>query len=381
MAQRPRIVIIGGGVLGAAACYALAREGAGVTLLERGSLCSGASAGNLGKLSLMERDEPWELTAALASNQAYRQLQARVDIEYDCCGGIMVLRGQRMLRAGEKMCRHMATQGVAAALLNGSDALTHEPGLNPARADAVAYCAQEAKLNPLLATLAYLDMAREAGAQLRPRTQATGLRLRGGRVAAVVTEAGEVEADVVVNAAGGWAGEIARMAGVRVPVGYHRGTALVTEPWQQAIRTCILDGQFLLPPQEPAPRREITLGAVQTRRGSILASRTKEHAPLGDTEITVQGLCLLAANLAAHFPQLGGVQVLRVWSSVTPFSLDGKPAFGFHREVPNLFALAGFKGAFGVAPVAGECAARAILHGESWEGGAFAPDRCATSGC
>lgn len=371
----PRIVIIGGGILGAAACYALARQGARVTLLERDSLCSGASAGNLGKLSIMERDEPWELATALASNEAYRELQANVDIEYDRCGGIMVLRGEEMLRAGAAMCRHLATKDVAAALLTGRDVQVHEPGLDLARVDAIAYCAAEAKLNPLLTTLAYLDMAREAGARLLPRTRATGFRLRGSRVAAVVTEAGSIEADVVVNAAGGWAGEIARMAGVTVLVGHHRGTALVTEPWKKIIRTCILDGRFLLPPGRENIRHEITLGAVQTRRGSILASRIKEEAPLGDTDVTAQGLCLLAANLVAYFPELRGIQAVRAWSSVTPLSVDGRPSFGFHREVPNLFALAGFKGAFGIAPVAGENAARMILRGVGWEGNAFAPDR------
>ena len=77
-----RAVVIGGGILGAAVSYFLARQHVDVVVLEQGELCSGASGGNLGKLSVMERDEPWHIQAALDSLAAYAVLQeSGMDLE------------------------------------------------------------------------------------------------------------------------------------------------------------------------------------------------------------------------------------------------------------------------------------------------------------
>ena len=61
------IVVIGGGILGATAAWSLSKEGHRVVILEKGDLVSGASGGNLGKLSVMERQEDWHIPLALES--------------------------------------------------------------------------------------------------------------------------------------------------------------------------------------------------------------------------------------------------------------------------------------------------------------------------
>ncbi len=370
-----QIVIIGGGVIGAASAYYLAKAGHAVTVLEKGELCSGASGSNLGQISLLDREEPWHAGLAVESLRVYAQMQGTTDFEYENTGGVAVLQDEEQLAAAREMAEKLAPAGVEVAFLFGEDMKRAEPNIDPRAALAVAHCPGEGRINPLKTTLAFFDLARAHGAALYPHTAVTGFTRANGRITAVCTDRGDFPADTVVNAAGAWAGSVSALLGLPCPIEYHRGTAFVSQPVPPVLRGPVVGGGFLLKSRLAHVKRRIGLAAVQSRCGSVIIAQATEEAPLEDRDISVQGFCLTSRRFLSIFPSLETLEIVRAWAGVTPFTRDGLPVFGFAAQVPNYLVAAGFKGAFTTAPMIGRAVAAALSEGTVLGNGRFSPDR------
>lgn len=369
------IVVIGGGILGATAAWSLSNNGHRVVVLEKGDLVSGASGGNLGKLSVMERQEDWHIPLALESLRLYEELNKSTDIEYVNCGGTMLLQTPVLYFVARQMKETMDRAGVPLEFSEGESALRHEPNLSLQSIYAAVFCPLESVLNPIRATLAFLELAKQRGATVHTRAEVEGFEMSGRTIRSVKSTAGCFPADVVVNAAGSWAGPLCRMLDIHIPIGHHRAMACVTEPIAPCIRTAVLDGSFLLPSTVAGDACRITIGVAQTVHGSLVISRAAEEADLEDKDVSLEGLRMMIQNFLRYFPSLHAIEIVRAWACMTPQTLDNLPVFGFSEKVPNLFIVAGFKGAFGTAPAIGKNVARAIGDGFIWEEGLFSPDR------
>ncbi len=344
-------------------------------VLEKGDLVSGASGGNLGKLSVMERQEDWHVPLALESLELYEELNKSTDIEYINCGGTMLLQSPALYLAARQMKKTMDRAGVPLEFSKGESALRYEPNLNPQSIYAAVFCPLESVLNPMRATLAFLELAKQCGATVYTHAGVEGFEMSGSTIRSVKSTVGRFPADVVVNAAGSWADPLCRKLGIHIPIGHHRAMACVTEPIAPCIRTAVLDGSFLSPPVIAGDACRITIGVAQTVHGSLVISRAAEETDLENKDVSLKGLCMLLQNFLRYFPSLHTIEIVRAWACATPQTLDDLPVFGFSEKVPNLFIVAGFKGAFGTAPAIGKKVARAIGDGFIWEEGLFSPDR------
>lgn len=370
-----RVVVIGGGILGITAAYHLAGAGYQVTVLEKGEIAGAASGGNLGQLSVLDRDESWHAGAVLESLDVYESLSKTVDVEYAATGGCVVLENQEHVDAAQAALRKVRPLGIDAEILWGKQANRHEPYLDADAVQGIVFCPQEGKINPLLAMNAYTGMARARGVEIHEHTPVTGFALAGGLVQEVLTPGGAYAADVVVNAAGSWAGHVAALAEVTVPIRFHRGTACVSQPVGPVLTGPVVGGGMFLTGRGDMPPLHIGLGAIQTNSGSVIVAQATEEMPVDDKEVSLRGFCGVAQKFLRVFPELAGLQIVRVWAAVTPYTDDQLPMFGFSARVQNFFTCAGFKGAFSIAPAVGRRVVGAVRDGLVWEGGAFSPER------
>lgn len=369
-------IVIGAGVLGASTAAHLAEAGHSVLLLERGETAGGASGGNLGQISISDRTEPWHMPLALRSQAYYREVLSReYPIEYVPSGGSVTLTGEEQIAAGRDAQKRMAAYGVESDLYWGEDIHRAEPGLDLNAMDALLFCPAEGKLNPLQTTLAFLDLGKKRGVELRRRTPVTAFQKEGTHITGVVTPAGIFSAKWVVNCAGPQAAFIGKMAGVNLPIRFHKGTAFVSEPVGELIRGPIVGGGFFLAPPAVRPRRSIGFGCVQTAGGSILIAQSTEECADGDRSVNMPSLQLVARRFLRYFPQMRDLQIVRAWAAATTYTEDDLPVFGFSREADNLFTAAGFKGAFTTAPEVGRIAAEALEGRMDEVYAACSPDR------
>ena len=366
MALKYDFAIIGAGVLGCAIAYQLAAAGRTVVVVDKEGIAGGASGGNLGQISLVDRTEPWHMELALESLREYKTLEEKYKFGFRQTGGCVLLSNDAQVSRAESVKSILGEYGVSSELLRKKKAQAMEPMLDVKRVKGLYYCAEEGMLEPLQVTFLFQEMASRYGVQFRSGEALLGFDMTGGVIEKARTTAGTLAADCFINCAGGWAGDVANLAGEAIPVCHHRGTAMVSQAVPRLLRTTLVGGGFLMGNAAgPRPSLHIGTALCQQENGTILMAQATEESPADSRAVSVAGITGIGANLLAYFPGFKQLDVLRVWAVSTAFSADGNPVFGKHQGLDNLFTFAGFKGAFTTAPAVARKAATLLLYGNN----------------
>lgn len=382
-------IIIGAGVIGAATAMQLAVAGHKVLLLERAEPASGASGGNLGQISLADRCEKWHMSLALESLDFYKNtLSTSYNIEYVESGGSLFLLNELQIRLAQQALKDMKALGVDAHIYYGDDVLKVEPHVNKDAIQALLFVPGEGKINPFYTTLALIDRAEKNGADLICQCPVTSFNIENGRITSANTPKGSFKAKHIINAAGPMAWHVADMAGVKVPICFHKGTAFVTEPIADLINGPVVGGGSLVKEGGPIVGGGTTLtqeggrspihigtGFIQTADGSCILAQATEDCEPDDRSVDAYSFKMIASNCLTYYPQLRDVQVVRAWAACTTFTKDNLPVFGFSKEVQNFFTVAGWKGAFTTAPAIGRKVKEAMEGHMPEDYRLFTPDR------
>ena len=319
----------------ASIAHFLARAGLRITLVEKGFLASGASGANAGLVNVSGKTPAHYTAFSLLSADMYPAFVAElgVDVDYQRDGFLTVALtdGDAETLAGPA-ARQSAVPGVRVEVIDARHARALEPALSP-RLVAAGFCPQDGNVDPFKLTLALGRAARRRGARILHHCEVTGIRLRSGRVAAVVTAHGEIETEVVVDAAGVLVPEVARMVGVTVPILPQRGQMLQLEA---------------LPPLLTRPIQAIR----QLRSGTTMVGTTNEFVGHDRTVTHAAGADILA-RARRVIPGLARARVLRGWAGLRPMSPDGLPIYGAVPSVPGFFVAVGHSGVT-LAPVTGQ---------------------------
>jgi 4-methylaminobutanoate oxidase (formaldehyde-forming) len=230
--DRARCVIVGGGVGGTSLAYHLAQLGwDDVVLLERSQLTSGStfhSAGLVGQL----RGSVSLTKMMMHSVDLYRRLgtESEFDPGWVECGGIRLASSEERMEELRRQAGWAKTFGLPLELISAEEAKEMFPLMSTEGVLGAAWLPTDGYIDPAQLTYALADGARQGGCRIFTNTRVTGIEVQRGRVRGVRTDKGDVEAQVVVDAGGMYAAEIARLAGVRVPLIPMSHQYLVTQP-------------------------------------------------------------------------------------------------------------------------------------------------------
>jgi sarcosine oxidase subunit beta len=289
-----------------------------------------------------------------------------VRIEYRRGGGMVVIETEEEFRAMEHYVQEQRETGLEVALLDIAAALSMEPGLSESLVGA-AYSPLDGQVNPIALTHGFALGARALGARVLTQTEVKGIRLEGGRVTGVETDRGPFSAGVVVNAAGVYAPSVGEMVGINVPIRPRRGQLLVTAPTKRMIKGGLISARYIAAKQNPelAKGKGEGIAIEQTESGNLLLGSTREFAGF-DWRTTVEGLRGIARRTMAVLPGLSGLNVIRSFAGLRPYTPDGLPILGPVKGVEGFIMAAGHEGdGIALSPVTGELVAQFIAEGRT----------------
>jgi glycine/D-amino acid oxidase-like deaminating enzyme len=224
------VVVVGGGIMGAATAYELARRGRAVVLLEKGRIAGEQSGRNWGWVRQQARDED-ELPLMQASIARWATLESELgaDFEWTQAGNLAIATDPARIRFFEGWVEVARSAGLDTRLLGESEIREHLPGLAGTWLGAM-YTPSDGHAEPYLATRAVATGAIRSGAIVVEDCAVDRILVEGGRVTGVETERGVVRASTVVVAAGVWSAPLLRAVGIDLPVRIVRTSVARTHP-------------------------------------------------------------------------------------------------------------------------------------------------------
>jgi sarcosine oxidase subunit beta len=336
------IVIIGGGITGTAAAEALAREGHGVTLIDRSGIAAMASGRTLAGVRQSGR-HPAELPLARAAVRLWAGLHESlgVDVDYRRAGNLRLARTPAEVEIIRGIVDSQRAQGLDLDFLPDNRAVRAVAPALSQNVLAAAFCATDGHADPVKSTNAFAEAARRHGAIIREGVAALAIELTADRVTAVLTTAGRIPAERIVVAAGIDTPALLRPLGLDLPL----STEVVAVVQSEALPPS-LDQVLGVANADCAARQEVGGRLRFTNGGSTDGTRAAEPSAqeVGD----------LVARVAHVLPIAGRAKVSRTWTGLVDLTPDALPVIDAPASVGGLVVAAGFSGhGFCLGPVSG----------------------------
>ncbi len=382
-------VIIGGGVVGCAIAAELAKSLSDVVLIERNNIETFASSANFGMVWLQTRFPGYDTKMSRKSQEIYEQYIADgvfdLDIEYEKTGGLTIAFDDIQVEVMKKQCAQKQIEGTNMFVISKQETLELEPLLNKELVGSI-FCPDDARLNPMLTTMAFANLARRRGVKIYENTEVLSIDLENGKVKTINTTKGSILTQCAVNCAGTWARNIAAMAGVDLPVFPQRLQALVTEPLPHILNNRVIqvarDIEEGMDPEKATgfmfefsgqptednlpklPVEDTIFTYIQQTLSDTVAIGTTSEFVGHDVRTTPDGLTAMLKGAVRVCPSLANANIIRTWASVVPFTFDGMPFVGKVENVEGFFLATGHGHAMCHAPALAPQLARLILTGE-----------------
>ena len=367
------VVVIGAGIVGASIAFRVASRGARVTLIDRDQPGFGASSHSfawinagakepVGYHNLNRRSlEMWPRFADALGEDVGLRWGGKVSWENDA----------EAAKALVARVEQLQSWGYPSRLVSRDELQELEPSLQIGACVAADYNENEGQVEPQMVVDACINRLRELETSIMTGVAVTGLRTDSqDRVNAVQTTNGDIDADVVVVAAGTATTAVAAMAGVNIPQAESPGVVIRTTPIPSLLRNVPV---VYAPPLEDG-RREIHLRQCPDGR-LMIGEGDQESLAEDDSQSHADDLL---ARACQHLPGLKGASAIPVPVGWRPMPLDGYPVMGFAPEAPNLYVALTHSGVT-LAPVLSQLTALEICDGARADGvlGPYRPERFA----
>lgn len=359
------VLVIGAGVIGAATAYFAAQQGLTVTVLDKGLPASGTSSACEGNILVSDKELGPELELTRYSLGVWHgDLAEHKRLwEFESKGGIIVASRESSLESLNRVMAAQARYGVVVEKLDPDTLRNAEPNITPDALGGASY-PEDCQVQPMLVAAHLVRLATDAGARFVADTPVTGFVRSGDRITGVRTPRGDFSAGAVVNCAGTWAGELAALAGVNVPVLPRRGFVMVTEPLPPMVHHKVYAAEYIDNVGSSDAGLQASPVVEGTPSGTILIGSTRERVGF-DPTVSTNALRLLAGNAVALFPFLEHVKAIRHYHGFRPYCPDHLPVIGHDERAPGLWHAAGHEGAgIGLSAGTGKLLAQA-LSGQS----------------
>jgi sarcosine oxidase subunit beta len=352
MPEKADVVIIGGGVMGCAIAYNLAREGLKPVVIEKSDIGGEASGANGGGVRQSARNLK-EMPLAIESIQIYGQLHEELgmDLEYVREGNLRLCTSEEELDTMRKSVENQKAANLELEMLDRKQVLSINPHIGD-KVIGASFCPTDGHVNPFLVTYAFFQKAKSLGARIVTHEEVKDIRLQKNKVSAVITDKQTFETDLVVNAAGVAGRKVANMVGLDLPMRPVFSEAMITDPYPPLFKQMIGHAKGLFYGRQTVHGPFFWGGFVGTEQFIHREGKPLFHF-IGPA---------ISSMVIDFFPILKDVNVIRTWSGLIAQISDAIPVLGYTEEVPGFVFATGFSGhGFGLAPVIGRLIGELIM--------------------
>lgn len=345
------VVVIGAGLLGSVVAYELAGRGAEVTVLEAGRPGGGATGSSFGWINAQEKSPVAYFELNLAGVAAHPRLAETLGGDWYHPGGdLAIARGPAIAKLQERIDRHRAL-GHPPRVLDRAAVAALEPRLALGDDELLAaHWVSEAWVDAPLLVDRLLAAARSRGARVLSGTRVVDIDAHGGRVRRVRLESGDsLRTQTLVIAAGTASEDLARLAGIALPMAPSPGLLARSEPLGGGVSRVVHAGDVALRPDDGG-RLLVASRALDGGLDPLIRRLEPEDEPCRD----------LHDRAARILPELRGARFDAVAVGVRSVAVDGQPAIGFAPGLENAYVVVSHSGVT-LAPVLGPLVAAELL--------------------
>jgi len=348
------VVVIGGGVAGAAITYFLTRKNVEVILVEKGAIASGTSGRCEGDVLICDKEPGFDSRLGKLSQDLFPQIAQELDydIGWTQKGSLLAIENEEEMEVAKTFCARLAAEGLPVRILDRHEVREVEPHLAE---DIVGGMETDGdgSLYPMGLVYGLVSDAKKRGAQILTHNAVLDIkRDRNGSIARVITQQEEIITPQVVNAAGIWAPFIGKMVGLDIPIRPRQGQMLVSErTFPVGPRKVMEFGYMMAKFEGGSYTRKVTPEMEKFGVALVFEPTEAQNFLIGssrrfvgeDTSCDVEVLRAMAQRAIRFFPVIKDINIIRSYAGLRPYTPDHLPIVS-ETEVPGFYVAAGHEG-------------------------------------
>ncbi len=351
------VIIIGAGSTGLATGYFLVKKGVKDVLILEKDYAGSGSTGRCGTgIRAQFSDEP-TIRMMKRAEEDWEALSTELGFEFNRTGYLYLHYTEEDLKKYREMKKLQNSLGVPTEILSPEGAKEVCGLIDTSDLKGASFNPEDGKAHPFDVVSSFQEFFQESGAELKENEEVISMSI-GDRGDSKLVETSDnfFSADIVVNAAGGWAPKLGEMLDLDIPIEPYRHQAIITEPFKlRSIEPMIISMHH-----EDAY-------LTQTPRGGIIGGvgTPEDEPPSYNMTESLEFEKRVSEAFGSIIPGLKHARILRHWAGYYAMSPDGNPLLGEYK-LPGYYLAAGFSGhGYMMAPSVGEGLAELIINGQS----------------
>ncbi|MFC0301249.1 NAD(P)/FAD-dependent oxidoreductase [Virgibacillus soli] len=373
MAQKhhAEVAIIGGGIMGSAIAYYVAKAGLDCMLIEKNDIASGTSSKCDGNITIVDKDPGYDSKMSLVSQELTVELKKDLAIpfEYRELGSILVCDNDAEMEAAMEWVGIQNEAGLKFNVLDREDIRQESPYF----ADDIPgglECETDSLINPYLYCYSLVERAKEYGLKLFTHTEVTSLSKKEDFT--IETSNGTFTAKKVINAAGVWAPFIGEMLNLDIPIVPRKGHIMVGARQKPVMMRNVMEFGYLMNKfqrERIADQETLKYGVAlvlePTESQNFLLGSSREFVGLnGSVDMNV--VRTMARRALRFFPKMNDFNMIRTYTGFRPWTEDHLPIVSAVEEIPGFYIAAGHEGdGISLATVTGKLIEQIVCESET----------------